>query len=401
MKESFFNYRIALDEKKFIFNTNTCGLIELTGEPLTEDEKKYLYDNGFLVEDDCDEILNLENEINENIAKPTDCLELTIALTNQCNFNCKYCYQDKNETVMSHTAAEEIIQKINVLVENQNYTSIHIHYFGGEPLLNVPILFYLNEKIKQLSHTKGLNYKAFLTTNGSLLNDDILSNVDFYSIQLTFDGLEHTHNKLRVSNCFHFKEEYDLIGKILQKTNAFVLLRMNICKQNKADVLKLHELIIKNYGNERIRINPNRMIKYHKDDKFDMLTVREYSDILFQLYILMESLTQKYNLPTPRSLPCKFLCGNAYALSPDGYSTFCSGLMESEATKFKDIDVNQKKKISFREECKRCKCLPLCLGGCMMQHDLKAGSCIYEKYHIEDIVKHYLIRNTTHQEDLE
>lgn len=398
MKESFFNYRISLNNKKFIFNTNTSGLIELTEDPLTEIEKTYLYDNGFLVDDDCDEILKLEAEINENIAKSTDCLELTIALTNQCNFKCEYCYQDKNENVMTNKVAKEIIKKIDTLVKSQCYSSIHIHYFGGEPLLNVPILLYLNQEIRKISQENHLNYKAFLTTNGSLLSDEILSNIDFYSIQLTFDGLENTHNKLRKSNVFHFKEEYNLIGKIIEKTNAYVLLRMNICKQNKEDVLNLHKLIIDNYGTKRIQINPNRMIKYHKHDNFNMLTEKEYSDIIFQLYILMDELTGKYELPIPRSTPCKFLCGKAYSISPDGYLTFCSGLMEPEATKFSIININTKKKIHFREECRNCKCLPLCLGGCKIQYDLKAGCCIYEKYHLEDIIKYYLTKNNLQEE---
>ena len=57
-------------------------------------------------------------------------------------------------------------------------------------MLNIPVLIYLDENIKKITDKIGIVYKAFLTTNGSMLSKELLQKVKFSSIQLTFDGLE-------------------------------------------------------------------------------------------------------------------------------------------------------------------------------------------------------------------
>lgn len=124
---------------------------------------------------------------------------------------------------------------------------------------------------------------------------------------------------------------------------------MNICRQNKDDALKLHRYIIETFGGERIQI-------------------------------------------APKLLPCSFPYGNAYAVSPEGYCDFCSSLSRNERTKFTDIDITDKKKLVFRPECRKCKCLPLCLGGCAVRTEQNTECCIPEKYQMQEIIAHYIAR---------
>ena len=352
MKESLFNYRFEYENQKYIFNTNNNGLIQINNDIFTEEEREYLRVNRFWVDDNEDEIALLEREINHNIQKRQKELELTIALTNYCNFSCVYCYQNKNEKLMTTEVANMIIEKIT-------------------------------DKI-------GIVYKAFLTTNGSMLSKELLQKVKFSSIQLTFDGLEKTHDRLRVSDHFHFKEEIELIENIMNFSQAKVLLRTNICKENKDEIIALHKYIFEKFGNERIEINPNRTIKYHQDDSFEMLSVQEYAEVAYQIKLLWSEQKGKFELPVPRSTPCKFPYGNAYAISPEGYCTFCSGSMDQEKKYFFDVDIENKKMFSVRKECKKCNILPLCLGGCIIQYNLRAGACTYEKYELKNILISYI-----------
>ena len=172
-------------------------------------------------------------------------------------------------------------------------------------------LIYLDENIKKITDKIGIVYKAFLTTNGSMLSKELLQKVKFSSIQLTFDGLEKTHDRLRVSDHFHFKEEIELIENIMNFSQAKVLLRTNICKENKDEIIALHKYIFEKFGNERIEINPNRTIKYHQDDSFEMLSVQEYAEVAYQIKLLWSEQKGKFELPVPRSTPCKFPYGNA------------------------------------------------------------------------------------------
>lgn len=326
MKESLFNYRFEYENQKYIFNTNNNGLIQINNDIFTEEEREYLRVNRFWVDDNEDEIALLEREINHNIQKRQKELELTIALTNYCNFSCVYCYQNKNEKLMTTEVANMIIEKIDRILNDNIFEGINIHYFGGEPLLNIPVLVYLDENIKKITDKIGIVYKAFLTTNGSMLSKELLQKVKFSSIQLTFDGLEKTHDRLRVSDHFHFKEEIELIENIMNFSQAKVLLRTNICKENKDEIIALHKYIFEKFGNERIEINPNRTIKYHQDDSFEMLSVQEYAEVAYQIKLLWSEQKGKFELPVPRSTPCKFPYGNAYAISPEGYCTFAVAL---------------------------------------------------------------------------
>lgn len=294
MKESLFNYRFEYENQKYIFNTNNNGLIQINNDIFTEEEREYLRVNRFWVDDNEDEIALLEREINHNIQKRQKELELTIALTNYCNFSCVYCYQNKNEKLMTTEVANMIIEKIDRILNDNIFEGINIHYFGGEPLLNIPVLIYLDENIKKIT------------------------------------------------------------------------------------------------DNERIEINPNRTIKYHQDDSFEMLSVQEYAEVAYQIKLLWSEQKGKFELPVPRSTPCKFPYGNAYAISPEGYCTFCSGSMDQEKKYFFDVDIENKKMFSVRKECKKCNILPLCLGGCIIQYNLRAGACTYEKYELKNILISYI-----------
>lgn len=390
MKASIFNYYATINDKKYLFNTNNCGLLELPEGDFTGEEKEYLAENGFYVNDDEDEIQKLENEINGNIKHKDGTLELTIALTNQCNFRCKYCYQDKSHKVMTEQTADDIIQKIKEILSARKYEEIWIHYFGGEPLLNIPILKKLDKAIRFTAQNYNIGYHSYLTTNGSMLSDELLSTMKFDNIQLTFDGKERTHNSLRISDNFHFKDEIILLQNIIENTDAKVILRMNACVQNRNEILGFYHFLLENVDNERIDINLNRMIKYHKDDDFEMLTEQEYAELFYELQKLVVKMTGKIQLPTALKTPCKFTCGIAYSISPDGCCNLCSGSPEDGNILFKDIDITNYNPIKFREECRSCVCLPLCLGGCEVQHELGAGCCTYEKFCLDRILKLYI-----------
>ena len=294
-------------------------------------------------------------------------------------------YYDK-KFIMSIEEAGKILSAYFQVVDSVE----HFTVTGGEPLLNIPVLIYLDENIKKITDKIGIVYKAFLTTNGSMLSKELLQKVKFSSIQLTFDGLEKTHDRLRVSDHFHFKEEIELIENIMNFSQAKVLLRTNICKENKDEIIALHKYIFEKFGNERIEINPNRTIKYHQDDSFEMLSVQEYAEVAYQIKLLWSEQKGKFELPVPRSTPCKFPYGNAYAISPEGYCTFCSGSMDQEKKYFFDVDIENKKMFSVRKECKKCNILPLCLGGCIIQYNLRAGACTYEKYELKNILISYI-----------
>lgn len=172
--------------------------------------------------------MDLEKEINRNINEGTDSLILTIALTERCNFNCAYCYQNRKPKNLEASNAKELITVIETIIKENNYKGLAVHYFGGEPLLNLDMLYFLNDEFKRISKVYSINYEAVITTNGSMLTKEILQKVNFKRIQLTFDGLENNHNRLRESSSFKFKDTIELITIILSYCES-INLRFNVC----------------------------------------------------------------------------------------------------------------------------------------------------------------------------
>jgi sulfatase maturation enzyme AslB (radical SAM superfamily) len=111
----------------------------------------------------------------------------TVILTDQCNYECTYCYQKKGKERLKFSVLTRAIDFF------QPYFSPDccISFFGGEPLLAFDELKRTTEYLKGLSKKLDPKIRFHLTTNGSLLNENILAFLDEHRFWLTlsFDGL--------------------------------------------------------------------------------------------------------------------------------------------------------------------------------------------------------------------
>lgn len=136
-------------------------------------------------------------------------LSLTIVPTDKCNLNCIYCYQSNTFHNMKYTTANAIIKYIS---KNKKLKKLHISWFGGEPLCNKKMVFYIMEKINEVCKTNNIILISDMTTNGTLLDLDTFNKL--YSLkvtnyQITLDGCEQTHNMQRP--CKNGENSYKLI----------------------------------------------------------------------------------------------------------------------------------------------------------------------------------------------
>lgn len=106
---------------------------------------------------------------------------LTLVMTHQCNFDCRYCPQTHEDVYMSEETAKkalDILQK-EILAEsasNQDADkNVQVSFYGGEPLLARDkierLVAYANEKIGEVPGAK-IRYE--ITTNGLLLDQAFL-----------------------------------------------------------------------------------------------------------------------------------------------------------------------------------------------------------------------------------
>src|SRR4029450_6620838 len=72
--------------------------------------------------------------------------------------------------------------------------------FGGEPTLNMPVLYYLSERMHASCTARGVQLLINIITNGLLLTREMVERLNplgLNGIKITLDGDREAHNKSR------------------------------------------------------------------------------------------------------------------------------------------------------------------------------------------------------------
>lgn len=155
--------------------------------------------------------------------------ELAIILTDDCNFDCSYCRQMKEENYMKKSTINKTVDFFYPFLTRQSF----IVFYGGEPLLaydNIEYAVSLFEEKKKIGNGKenedGIkNIMYRMTTNGSLMTDAMLDffNRHHFHIMISFDGVAQDISRQDKS----FKSTIDLINKIRTPSYANIDLATN------------------------------------------------------------------------------------------------------------------------------------------------------------------------------
>lgn len=212
MKLSKYNYYTKnKDDELLLFNTlkgtdsfikvssKNAPIIEsfLAGNDDTLSIESGVHDElircGYIISESHDEEAELRKIYIDAIADSQ--LELTILPTEKCNFRCKYCYESFPDKVMNDEIQNSIILFLKKNLHK--YSSLHVSWFGGEPLLAIDIIEQMSEKIKKVCAFFRKPYTASITSNGFLLSTEnfrklLKCNVVYY--QITIDGTKCIHD---------------------------------------------------------------------------------------------------------------------------------------------------------------------------------------------------------------
>lgn len=129
-----------------------------------------------------------------------DLLELILLPTEKCNFRCTYCYENFSNGQMNPSIVSGIKSLIKRHINNQR--ALFVSWFGGEPLLALPIIEDISSCIlSTIGEQTTFHYKANMTTNGYLLNLSTirrLSKLGINKYQISLDGPELLHDQTRI-----------------------------------------------------------------------------------------------------------------------------------------------------------------------------------------------------------
>jgi uncharacterized protein len=114
-------------------------------------------------------------------------MQLALIVTDDCNFHCSYCPQRKEDIYMKHSTIKKAVDFFYPFLEEEAV----ITFYGGEPLLAFDSIRYAVSLLEEKEKKEGKKLRFNLTTNGSLITDEVLRffNEHHFDVQLSFDGL--------------------------------------------------------------------------------------------------------------------------------------------------------------------------------------------------------------------
>ena len=81
---------------------------------------------------------------------------ITLTITEGCNLNCSYCYENhKSKKMMSFETARAIIDRE---FNNCKYNEISLDFFGGEPFLYFDIIKQVDDYLKFKNTDKSIQF---------------------------------------------------------------------------------------------------------------------------------------------------------------------------------------------------------------------------------------------------
>jgi uncharacterized protein len=233
-----------------------------------------------------------ENYIGDFKQRKTVVKALCLHIAHDCNLACKYCFAEEGEyhgrrALMSYEVGKKAL---DFLVANSgNRINLEVDFFGGEPLMNWQVVKDLVAYGRSLEEPHHKKFRFTLTTNGVLLNDEILefANKEMSNVVLSIDGRKEVHDQMRPFR--GGQGSYDLVVPKFQKvaesrnqTNYYV--RGTFTRNNldfSEDVKHLADLGFKQISVEPVVAEPGEDYALQEEDIPKLL--EEYDKLAAEL----------------------------------------------------------------------------------------------------------------------
>lgn len=326
---------------------------------------------------------------------------LTLHVAHACNMKCGYCYADFGlyggpSGMMSQERAQEYID--GLFASCGDNPDLSIQFFGGEPLLNYPVIQWATEYAIAKGKEHGKRMKFGMTTNALLLDREkaeFLSRRGF-TLTVSIDGPKDTNDRIRPTNSG--AGTYDRIVSKVPLLRMFPrsAARVTVTRKD-LDVERIVTHLV-DAGFSEVGVsnvttaNPEWALQ--EEDYavllagFRRLTERFVDDAmqgrLFPFSNIRNLLTQIHE-GTARTHPCGAGI-RLFAGTPEGGLYLCHRFAGQEDFRLGDAEtgIDTKKQESMlraldvrkKLECETCWLRTLCAGGCHhVSHEQAGDAC--------------------------
>jgi uncharacterized protein len=445
MQSSMFNVRVPLDGSSgdvFLMNTFTDAQLIVSRDVvdlldavpdrgvLSDEERAtvdQLIEHGFLVKDRATERTELR-EYFRNVRESTDTLKVTVLTTLQCNFACDYCIQgdhgdyNKHAARMSMDTAARIADWTEARLDAIAPSRFVLTFFGGEPLLNLPVVYFLAERLHAACGARGVSISINVITNGLLLTRELVERLNplgLYSIKITLDGERDTHNQMRP-----LRGGQGTFDKIIANVRAVAgLTRIAIGGNFAAETVDSYPALLdflaaQDFAADIARVSFKPIIREKSAAAKGMIPLTlvgaqgkplsgacmtsagtgvgsacDACGVLDEKMAFLRDETKKRGFSTVDGVhmgPCEIHKEHAHTIGPDGSLFGCPGFAGEARQSIGHIDgrheehrsqaLRNYERLAAWQQCNDCAFIPVCAGGCTVAAhnelgDMHAPNC--------------------------
>jgi uncharacterized protein len=342
---------------------------------------------------------------------------MVLNVTNQCNLSCTYCYEYGEDKIvdtengrqpkfMSEETARQSVEFM--LKESGANRTAHITFFGGETLLNFPVLKKTIAYARTRGAELGKDVDFSLTTNATLLKADIIEFLaeNRVGVTISIDGPREVQDKFRV---FHNGSgSYDIVApkirELLKRHHTRPIGARVTLTSGKMDVMRIYRHLTEEIGFWEVGFAPvttsaNRAHAISEDGYDAMLA--QFRELAYEFlehsvanrhhgFSNVKETLEELHKGVSKAFPCGAGLG-LLGVATDGDVALCHRFAGSDAHKLGtvrdgiDRDAQraflERHHIANKTDCSVCWARPLCSGGCYHEAHTRYGTTVHPNLH--------------------
>jgi uncharacterized protein len=348
---------------------------------------------------------------------------MVLNVTNQCNLSCTYCYEygedkivdtenGKQPKFMSEETARQSVEFM--LKEAGTNPTAHITFFGGETLLNFPVLQKTIAYARRRAAEVGKDVDFSLTTNATLLKPEIIEFLaeNNVGVTISIDGPREVQDKFRVFN--NGAGSYDVVApkirELLRRHRSRPIGARVTLTSADLDVRRIYRHLTEDIGFWEVGFapvttSPNRAHAIGEGGYDQMLEqFRELADEFLEASVAnrhhgfsnVKETLEELHKGVSKAFPCGAGLG-LLGVATDGDVALCHRFAGSDAHKIgtvnDGVDRNaqhaflERHHIANKTDCSICWARPLCSGGCYHEAHTRYGDTTHANLHYCDWIR--------------
>ena len=355
--------------------------------------------------------------------KPFPVSTTVINVTNQCNLACTYCYEYGEDKIVDTKAgkkpkfmsAETARASVDFAFKEAGDNPIaHITFFGGETLLNFPVLQGAIAYARERAAALGKDVDFSLTTNATLLRPEV---IDFLAdnrvgVTISIDGPKDLQNKFRV---FHNGQgSYDVaapkIKALIERHKTRPIGARVTLTSGVLDVKRIYTHLTEDLGFVEVGFAPvtSKDARAWAIDGPGMSQVLAAFTELAQEFLAAALQNRHHGFSNVREtlqeihqgMSKAYPCGAGLGLvgvSTDGDVALCHRFAGSDDHKIGTVrdGIDRAVQQAFLEthhiddktDCQKCWARPMCSGGCYHEAHTRYGDTSHANLHFCEWVR--------------